>query len=44
MENGQVVAKISPTKLKRRRPGFGIDKGKFEIPHDFDDPLPEFDF
>ena len=43
VENGQVVAKISPTKPKRQRPGFGIDAGKITIAPDFDDPLPEFD-
>jgi prevent-host-death family protein len=36
--NGQPIAKIVP--LRRRTPQFGIDRGKFTVPDDFNE-LPE---
>ena len=37
---GRPVAKIVPiARLERRR--FGVDQGVFEVPDDFDAPLPE---
>jgi prevent-host-death family protein len=36
---GVVVARlVAPF---RRRPMLGIDEGRFEVPDDFDDPLPD---
>jgi len=36
---GEVVAKIVPAGVAGRR-DFGVDEGVFEVPDDFDDPLP----
>jgi prevent-host-death family protein len=37
---GRPVAKIAPVARSERR-RFGIDRGVFEVPDDFDAPLPE---
>jgi prevent-host-death family protein len=37
---GRPVAKLVPVDAPRRRI-FGIDRGRFVVPDDFDDPLPE---
>lgn len=36
---GQPVAKLVPVGSRRR--SFGRDRGSFEVPENFDDPLPE---
>ena len=36
---GHVIAKLVPT--KRPRPQLGFDEGKFVVPDDFDDPMPD---
>lgn len=36
---GHPVARIVPE--RRRRRVFGIDEGVFDVPDDFDDPLPD---
>jgi len=36
---GKPIAKLVPVREAQRR-RFGIDRGKFEIPDDFDAPLP----
>jgi prevent-host-death family protein len=42
--HGRPVAKIVRLGERRMEPypdrGFGIDRGRFEVPDDFDDPLP----
>jgi antitoxin (DNA-binding transcriptional repressor) of toxin-antitoxin stability system len=39
-KSGKEVALITPlTKVKKRK--IGLSKGKFTIPDDFDDPLPD---
>jgi prevent-host-death family protein len=37
---GQPVAKIVPITGRARR-SFGIDRGVFQVPDDFDEPLPD---
>lgn len=37
---GRAVAKLTPA--ERRQPVFGKDRGKFEVPEDFDDPMPDW--
>ncbi|MBI2703851.1 MAG: type II toxin-antitoxin system Phd/YefM family antitoxin [Actinobacteria bacterium] len=38
--SGEPVAKLVPWPEQPKRV-FGIDEGKFEVPDDFDDPLPD---
>lgn len=38
--NGNPVAKLVPVEARRERV-FGMDEGLFEVPDDFDDPLPD---
>ena len=40
LRSGKPVAKLIPVDGKPKRV-FGLDKGLFEVPEDFDDPLPE---
>lgn len=37
---GKPVARLVPVETRPRRV-FGIDRGRFEVPEDFDAPLPE---
>lgn len=37
---GRPVAKLVPVAARSRR-SFGIDRGVFEVPDDFDSPLPD---
>lgn len=36
---GRVVARLVPARQQRRE--LGLDRGVFEVPDDFDEPLPE---
>lgn len=38
---GKPMVRLVPVAPKRRRTGFGADKGKIWISHDFDAPLPD---
>jgi prevent-host-death family protein len=38
--DGEPVARLIPVEGRQRR-GFGADRGRFELPADFDDPLPD---
>ena len=38
--SGEPIAKIVPVRLPAKR-RFGTDAGRFEVPEDFNDPLPE---
>ncbi len=38
---GKPVARLVPVELRPRRRVLGQDEGLFEVPDDFDDPLPE---
>jgi len=38
--NGDPVAKLVPVDVKKERV-FGMDEGLFEVPDDFNDPLPD---
>jgi len=38
---GKPVVRLVPVANKRRRTGFGADRGKIRIRRDFDAPLPE---
>jgi prevent-host-death family protein len=40
LSSGQPVARLVPINTPRRRQ-LGIDRGRFEVPDDFNDPLPE---
>ncbi len=37
---GEEVATLAPVRRRPKR-RFGIDRGRFVVPDDFDDPLPE---
>ena len=39
LRNGEPIARLVPIANRRRRT-FGLDVGRFEVPADFDDPLP----
>lgn len=36
---GRPVARLLPFEPQRARPVFGVDRGRFTVPDDFDDPL-----
>jgi prevent-host-death family protein len=38
--SGEPVARLVPVRRRARRT-FGADRGVFEVPEDFDDPLPD---
>ena len=38
--SGEPVARLVPVQRRNRRT-FGADRGLFEVPEDFDDPLPD---
>ena len=38
---GKPMVRLVPVETKRRRTGFGVDKGKIWISDDFDAPLPD---
>jgi prevent-host-death family protein len=40
VRSGKPVARLVPMPSAARRT-FGVDRGRFEIPEDFDEPLPE---
>ena len=40
---GRPVAVLSPIEERPAKRMLGLDAGKFEIPPEFDDPLPEFE-
>jgi len=40
LSSGQPVARLVPINTPRRRQ-LGTDRGRFEVPDDFNDPLPE---
>lgn len=40
--NGTPVAKIVPVAKKKPSDAFGMDRGLFTIPDDFDEPLDDF--
>jgi prevent-host-death family protein len=40
---GKPVAILSPVEQRPAKRELGFDAGKFKIPPDFDDPLPEFE-
>lgn len=37
---GRPIARLLPFEDKPKQPIFGVDRGLFEVPDDFDDPLP----
>ncbi len=40
---GKPVARLVPTDSVSRKPILGSERGKFVLPDDFNDPLPEFE-
>ena len=40
-KSGKPVARLVAVERRSRRRVFGQDRGLFEVPDDFDDPLPE---
>lgn len=38
---GRPIARLLPFEPRRARPMFGLDRGRFTVPDDFDDPLPD---
>jgi len=38
---GKPVARLVPNNMEPKPPVFGADRGTFEVPDDFDSPLPE---
>lgn len=40
---GRAVARLVPIVEEGARPIFGSDKGRFEVPDDFDEPIPEIE-
>jgi prevent-host-death family protein len=38
---GRPVARLLPFEAPADRPRFGLDEGRFEVPDDFDGPLPD---
>lgn len=38
---GRPVARLLPFEAAAERPRFGLDEGRFEVPDDFDAPLPD---
>lgn len=39
--SGRPIARLLPFESRRARPVFGLDRGRFTVPEDFDDPLPD---
>ncbi len=42
VRDGTPVARLVPVRRSRER-SFGMDRGKFTVPEDFNDPDPEFE-
>lgn len=42
LRDGEPVARLVPV-TEPRRPVFGLDEGRFTVPADFDEPLPELE-
>lgn len=42
-KSGVPIAKLVPIKEKHKNREFGLDRGKFEVPEDFDEVSPEIE-
>ena len=42
-KSGQPIARLTPVKSEKRQRTLGLDKGKFEVPDDFDAPDPQLE-